>query len=118
MFGRLMSILTLLVAVLAALTVGSPAAERRSDEQSRLIDSTKDIIVVETREGPYYKYQFDCSFTRQCPPCEVWAKPGHIQCCWPSTTASPFEGPGYCLCAPQKSTFEFANSCLGGHWVS
>ena len=60
----------------------------------------------------------DCSLTKQCPSCTELMGRKAIQCCWPvgKGGGSPFDGPGFCLCAP-FGLYDYSH-CNGGSWSS
>ncbi|TLS30185.1 hypothetical protein PpBr36_03867 [Pyricularia pennisetigena] len=59
-----------------------------------------------------------CSLTRQCPSCRSVGFEGMVQCCWPNGKGygSPFDEPGFCLCAP-VDRWDYS-MCSGGYWTS
>ncbi|EJT75683.1 hypothetical protein GGTG_05615 [Gaeumannomyces tritici R3-111a-1] len=61
-----------------------------------------------------------CNYTGQCAPCaqQNLRNAINMQCCWPRGRGygSPFDSPGFCLCAP-VDRYDYSQ-CLGGFVTS
>ncbi|KAL8377169.1 hypothetical protein RB595_008038 [Gaeumannomyces hyphopodioides] len=61
-----------------------------------------------------------CNYTQQCAPCaqQNLRNAINVQCCWPRGRGygSPFDSPGFCLCAP-VDRYDYSQ-CLGGFVTS
>lgn len=61
-----------------------------------------------------------CNYTQQCQACAPLNLKNavNVQCCWPRGRGygSPFDSPGFCLCAP-PDRYDYSQ-CLGGFVTS
>ncbi|KAI6272581.1 hypothetical protein MCOR07_002769 [Pyricularia oryzae] len=104
---------TMMHVILALCLLLTLASSKPIDTQATALQSTLGSwlqVGKKTADG--------CSFTKQCPSCESVGNEGMVQCCWPNGRGygSPFDEPGFCLCAP-VDRWDYS-MCSGGHWTS